>query len=163
MEKPYLCTCSRLVSGSWLSSAFISSSALHCTLPWLEGWGSRVAGCSWASQDPREGRGTWAGLHLCFVLFFTSCWMDCVFRWGWLPGPLLVPLHLGGRAVAGLQLKLCWDLTNEPLQPPPWPPPHLHPLLYQTFIFSTPLHTPASCFAVSSAWYLLLLPPAVSA
>ena len=58
-------------------------------------------------------------LTLLFVLFFTSCWMDCVFRWDWLPGPLLVPLHLGGRAVAGLQLKLCWGLTNQPLQPPP--------------------------------------------
>ena len=48
-----------------LDSASPLLSALHSTLPWLEGWGGKVVGCSWASQDPREGRGTWAGLHFC--------------------------------------------------------------------------------------------------
>ena len=126
-------------------------SALSTALSPGWGVGGGVAGCSWASQDPRTPAQRGLG-WLTLVLFFTSCWMDCVFiylffkigntsricvsslhrghanllcivpilvyvlpkraldcvfRWGWLPGPLLVPLHLGGRAVAGLQLKLC--------------------------------------------------------
>lgn len=60
--------------------------------------------------------------------------------------------RLSRVAVAKLQLKAYLHLTNEPLRHH-FPPPHLHPTLYQTSIFPTPL-LPVLLFPLPE--YLLL-------